>query len=409
MSSEDNLETFEDLLKNIQNKLNVNLNDFNKDQDSEKLVEILNSKSTKLKKKALKLLVNYELQNKMSDALKKKIDSLFEANDITSLCTKLTNCFKNDYVDFPNILTRIYRKTALKKYQSKKRKIDELENIMNANNQVLSQTRIFTGNKDYKNIKVITSTIEKVPELLSNKPTYEIFEAFQQIRHHVDYQNSEWKIVISISIGGNYRTISIEPSENYDKYRYSYQQVIIKDHEGDPWAYKDIANVLDDFKPDQYNSLDKRNKRMLINLRQQLILNSLTETKAKHINWEDATLKCNYTGNEIKIFDEKSINAAVALIAITHIAECVTPEDSFFQALNKGNTANIDKSGRLPGNDKLARAVLRTLIKENKPFYEGFHPKKCLDTMYFPARKGGKTIISSFNETVFKKVNHNFP
>ena len=98
------------------------------------------------------------------------------------------------------------------------------------------------------------------------------------------------------------------------------------------------------------------------------------------------------------------------MIALTHIAECVTPKDSFFQALKTGNTAKIDKSGRLPGNDKLARAVLRKLIKENKPFYDGFHPEKCLDTMYFPAIKGGKTIISSLNEiTVFKKVNHNFP
>ena len=84
---------------------------------------ILNSNLPELKKKVLKLLINYELQDKMSDELKKKIDSLFEPNDINSLCTKLANCFENKYTVFQNIFWRIYRKTALKKYQSKDKKI----------------------------------------------------------------------------------------------------------------------------------------------------------------------------------------------------------------------------------------------------------------------------------------------
>ena len=119
------------------------------------------------------------------------------------------------------------------------------------------------------NANEVIMVSEYIPACLLNKPTYELFEAIQQIRHYNDYQNSSgWKIAFSISIGGKDHTIHIGPCTT----KGANEQVIIR---GRPLSYEDISNSLESFKSDQYNELDKRNKRMLINLRQQLIQSDL--------------------------------------------------------------------------------------------------------------------------------------
>ena len=208
-----------------------------------------------------------------------------------------------------------------------------------------------------------------------NEPANQkIFESLQQYHNLESGEQGEKEVLdVTMSMGGKARSFQLGPSPYPSNQRQILIGTLNKDYPATAVlrSYDKIYKSLDSVSGLSFNSDMERDQavEMLRRERASLVLEAIRLPASEQRVWEEQFLEFN--GTKIPVFNEQQIRACVELISITQVAEAAPPSQEFYKTLisSEQQSSFSKPSGRVPANDKQARASLQ-LIADGKSSFE---------------------------------------